>query len=739
MNRSLRWHVVLCSIVTVGAGCDTPPDVDLDSDASELPVDAALAVDAGVDARPAGCPSQTHDCGGTCVANGPNDPARGCTFGCGAACPTVEHGAATCSTDGTCDVVCDAGYAAVGGQCSPSVCEAMNYVCGTFVDDDGAAFECGACDGSSIIFPCRPDHTCAIPLESQEPNDTAPTATNWGEFTDGGFSQRTHHGRAHAQTDEDWYRFHVEDATNLQLEPLVQLELWPHTDGWGQYEFAVWARCDAGDDALDVGCGSVFSSGTWVNDPVLGAGCIHEGTYMFGYTRAGPPGAARSFGMLDFLLIFFLIVGNGVFAGAEIALLSVRKTRLSEFIRRGDPRALAVQALRDHPERFLATLQIGLTVVGTAAATFGGAHGADAIAGVLRDLGLGDSAPTVALVLVIAAISFAELIIGELVPKSLALRFSDRFSFIVARPVLFLSHVMRPLVWLLTGVSNLVLRLFGDKTNFTEARLSRDELQELVEEAAKTGSVDPRASEIASRALEFEAVSVGEVMVPRNRVAALRQGAPADEIQRTILEEGHSRMPVYEGQIDNIVGYVVARDVLALAWEQGLVQFADILRPPYVVGERTRALDLLREMQRRRVQMAVVTDEHGGLAGLVTIEDLIEELVGDIFSEDDEPDKLIEREASGTAIAEGWAPVRKVNRALDLDLPVGADRTTIAGLCMSLAQAIPQAGERLTTEDGTILEVIEASPRRVRRVRIHPVGLPVPPPTPPAAPVDDAA
>ena len=438
--------------------------------------------------------------------------------------------------------------------------------------------------------------------------------------------------------------------------------------------------------------------------------------------------------MLDFLLILALIVGNGMFAGAEIALLSVRKTRLSEYIRRGDKRALAVQSLRDRPERFLATLQIGLTVVGTAAATFGGAHGAGAIADVLRGVGLGESADSVALVLVIAAISVAELIIGELVPKSLALRFSDSVSFAVARPVLFLSHVMAPLVWLLTGVSNVVLRMFGDKTTFTETRLSRDELQELVEEAAKTGSVDPRASEIASRALEFEAVTVAEVMVPRNRVVALKRGAPAEEIQRAILEEGHSRMPVYEGTIDNIVGYVVARDVLALAWEQGLVQFADILRPPYVVGERTRALDLLREMQRRRVQMAVVTDEHGGLAGLVTIEDLIEELVGDIFSEDDEPEKLVEREASGTAIAQGWAPVRKVNRALDLDLPVGADRTTIAGLCMSLAHSIPQAGERLTTEDGTILEIIEASPHQVRRVRIHPVGLAVPPAEPAAEP-----
>lgn len=437
--------------------------------------------------------------------------------------------------------------------------------------------------------------------------------------------------------------------------------------------------------------------------------------------------------MMDLLVIAALMVTNGLFAGAEIALLSVRKTRLSEFIRRRDKRALAVQSLRDHPESFLATLQIGMTVVGTAAATFGGAHGAGPVTGWLEAAGLSPgAAASVALVVVIAMISFFELIVGELIPKSLGLRFSDSYSFAVARPVLGLSRLMRPLVWLLTGVSNVVLKLFGDKTTFTETRLSRDELQELVEEAAKTGSVDPRASEIASRALEFEAVTVAEVMVPRNRVVALKRGAPAEEIQRAILEEGHSRMPVYEGTIDNIVGYVVARDVLALAWEQGLVQFADILRPPYVVGERTRALDLLREMQRRRVQMAVVTDEHAGLAGLVTIEDLIEELVGDIFSEDDEPEKLVEREASGTAIAQGWAPVRKVNRALDLDLPVGADRTTIAGLCMSLAHSIPQAGERLTTEDGTVLEVIEASPRRVRRVRIHPVGLT-------AAPVDPSA
>ncbi len=418
------------------------------------------------------------------------------------------------------------------------------------------------------------------------------------------------------------------------------------------------------------------------------------------------------------LIVVGLLMANGLFAGAEIAVLSVRKTRLRELIRRKDRRAQAVKALRDKPERFLATVQIMMTTIGTAAAAFGGARMEHELEPSLTASGL---PPWSALVIVIAMVTMLELVIGELVPKSLALRYSDRYSFFVARPLRALSQVMRPLVWIVTGVSNIVLRFFGDRTTFSEARLSRDELQQLVEEAATTGSVDPRASEIASRALGFGEVTVAEVMVPRTRVAALRKNAPADEIQRVILEEGHSRMPVYDGNIDNIVGYVVARDVLALAWQQHLLVLDDILRPPHKVPEGTKALDLLREMQRRRTQMAVVVDEHGGLSGLVTTEDLIEELVGDIMSEDDVPEQYFVREPSGTILVQGWAAVRKVNRDLHLDLPVGKDRTTIAGLCMSLAQAIPQAGEKLTTDNGTVLEVIEASPRRVRRIRIHPV------------------
>jgi putative hemolysin len=422
---------------------------------------------------------------------------------------------------------------------------------------------------------------------------------------------------------------------------------------------------------------------------------------------------------MDILIVLAFMVGNGLFAGAEIAILSVRTTRLREFLRRRDKRAVAIKRLRDEPERFLATVQVCITTFGTAASVYGGASLEPLLAHQLAAVGLGHG---VAFVIVVTLIVFVELVIGELVPKSLALRYSDRYSFFTARPLMWIAAGLRPIVWTLTAASNIFLRFFGDKTTFTETRLSRDELQQLVEEAAKTGSVDPRASEIASRALGFGEVTVAEVMVPRNRVVAIRRGAPPEEVQRVILEEGHSRMPVYDTSIDNIVGYVVARDVLALAWEKGLVVLEDILRPPHKVPESTRALDLLRELQRRRTQMAVVVDDNGGLSGLVTVEDLIEELVGDIMSEDDVPEQYFVREPSGTILVQGWAAVRKVNRDLHLDLPVGKDRTTIAGLCMSLAQAIPQAGEKLKTDNGTVLEVIEASPRRVRRVRIHPVS-----------------
>ena len=415
--------------------------------------------------------------------------------------------------------------------------------------------------------------------------------------------------------------------------------------------------------------------------------------------------------LTELLILLALVIVNGLFAGAEIAVLTA-KTRPN------DRRGRSVRALREQPERFLATVQIGITVISAAAAAFGGASIARDLTPYLEGM-FGDSAHEIAMVIVVAGVSVLSLVLGELVPKSLALRYSSEYAFVIGGPLLRLSRVMRPLVWFLTACSNAVLRLFGDRTSFTESRMSRDELRELVQEAGRTGSLDVKSSEIAARALELGDVSVAEVMVRRERIAAIPRGASPEEVQRVLLEEGHTRMPIFDGEIDRVVGYVVARDVLALAWEQNLIALDDITRPLIFVPLGARIGAVLREMQAKQIQIAIVIDEHGGTAGLVTIEDLVEELVGDIFGENDLPEQTLRLDADGSALVPGWVPTRKVNRTLHTTLPISRESTTIAGLCMAIALAVPPVGSRLTTPDGTRLEIVDASPRRVRMVRVH--------------------
>jgi putative hemolysin len=417
--------------------------------------------------------------------------------------------------------------------------------------------------------------------------------------------------------------------------------------------------------------------------------------------------------------VLALVVANGVFSGAEIAVIALRKTRLAQLVEAGSHSARAVKRLRDHPERFLATVQVGITVIGSTAAVFGGASLAGGLEPwVARVPALAPYAANLALALVVALVSYLSLVIGELVPKSLALRAAERYALVVGRPLLGLSWLARPIVWLLTASSNVLLRPFGDRTNFSEARLSAEELEQLVDEAGKAGALDAPTAEIASRALAFRDLTAADVMVPRARLAALPRDASPDELKRMLLEEGRARMPVYDGTLDNIVGYVMAKDLAAMAWEKELIVLEDLVRPVHFVPESARAVQVLRDLQRRRTQIAVVVDEHGGVAGLLTLEDLVEELVGEILGEQEQAEALWSVEAEGRALVRGDAPLREVNRALGLDLPEGDGYTTVAGLCIALAGTVPERGARLRTGDGTEIEVVEATPRVVRRVRI---------------------
>ena len=415
--------------------------------------------------------------------------------------------------------------------------------------------------------------------------------------------------------------------------------------------------------------------------------------------------------------------------------MSLRKTRVAQLVESGRAGAAVLADLRAKPEHFLATVQVGITVLGTTAAAFGGSTLARYLEPAIARLPyIGKDAEEIALGIVVALVSFLSLVLGELVPKSLALRANEPYALFIARPIKTLAWLARPIVWLLTISSNILLKPFRDRTNFMEARISKEELQQMVEEAAETGALHGEASEIASRALEFENLTLKDVMVPRQRVDALPINASQDQVRRFLLEERRSRVPVFEGSLDNVVGYVSAKDIVGLVWEGKLFVLQDLLRPVKVFPETVQAIEVLRYMRREHQRLAVAVDEHGTLSGMVTFEDLVEELVGEVFSEHEQERQVVTPLPDGSVVVRGDYPIRELNRELGIELEAPEDVVTVAGLCMKLAGGIPNRGARLAANDGIVLVVQDATVRMVRRVRVI-----VPPPPEPTPLVESVA
>lgn len=420
----------------------------------------------------------------------------------------------------------------------------------------------------------------------------------------------------------------------------------------------------------------------------------------------------------EILVIFALTLVNGFFAAAEIAVLSVRRSRLQELAEEGKRAAVVALGLRATPEQFLATVQVGITVVGATAGAFGGATLEAPLARWLQALGVARGSEQLALALVVLLISVLSIVVGELVPKSLALRSSERVSLLVARPLAALAALAKPLIWSLTQLSNLVLRPFRDATNFTEARLSPEELQNLVEEAATTGSLAPSVGDIASRAIELGQLPVSSLMIPRNEVAAIPMRASRDEVWSILRNRPHARYPVVENDLDAVEGYVVARDLIEQLVEKHSVDLRAVRREVSFIGERTQAVTALRDLQAKQARLAIAVDEQGMTSGIVTIGDIAEALLGEVLNENERPDDSIRIEATGVALVRADTAVQEVNRSLGTDLPISSQYATLGGLLMHASSRIMQRGEHVRVNDADF-EVVEATPRQVKLVRVR--------------------
>lgn len=420
------------------------------------------------------------------------------------------------------------------------------------------------------------------------------------------------------------------------------------------------------------------------------------------------------------LLIIGLIVVNAFFAASEIAIISVRKTRINQLAEEGVAEARLVQQLSESASRFLSTIQVGITLVGFFTAAIGAISLAEPLYRLIALLPLSispDTGYSLAVGAITLFLSFIMLVLGELVPKSLALAHAERISLMVARPIAFLAWAFAPAVALLTRSTELILALLGQKGKSMLPFVTLEEIKTMVDAGEEGGAIEPTEKEMIYSVFEMSKTTAREVMVPRIDVFALEVNTPLPEVIKAAIRTAHTRIPIYEGTKDNIIGFVHVKDLLKCGLEacptSGL---REMLRPIYFVPESKKIDELLREMQAQHMHMAIVVDEYGGTAGLVTLEDLLEEIVGEIQDEYDREEAPVQPLGEGEAIFDGITPLDDVNKILNLDLQA-EDVDSIGGYVYARLGRIPVAGDTVT-EDGATVTVLTTVGRRIKKVKV---------------------
>lgn len=422
----------------------------------------------------------------------------------------------------------------------------------------------------------------------------------------------------------------------------------------------------------------------------------------------------------DILIILLLILINGFFVAAEIAFVSVRRTRLDELAEAGDRRAKRAQVLMRDPGRFLAVIQVAITFLGALASAVAAVSIVTVVSEPLRQITfLADYADTIALLLVTSIVAIVSIVLGELIPKGLALGNPDRIALTVSGPITLFAKIVSPLVAVLVALTKLISKPFGiDPTRTPE--LSAAEIRLIVEQGSQQGVLEAEEEQMISAVMSLSDSKLHEVMVPRIDIAAIDQEASFDDAVRLVLTEGHSRTPLYKDSVDHIVGILYAKDLLRIIAAGGpRPRLRDIMRPALFVPESQAVDDLLNELQRRRVHMAIVLDEYGGTAGLVTIEDLLEEIVGEIQDEfdEEEPMKVILRD--GEAILDGRADIDEMGELIDpaLELEDDEEYDTVGGFVYHRIGRVPVVGDTVAVDPFKIT-VIKVTGRRVGKVRV---------------------
>lgn len=407
-------------------------------------------------------------------------------------------------------------------------------------------------------------------------------------------------------------------------------------------------------------------------------------------------------------VIAVLIGVNALFAGAELALISLNQRQLERMHRAGGAAAIAARLAED-PTRFLSTIQVGITFAGFLASAVAAVSLAEPLIPTLEDL-IGGAAEPVAVILVTVALAFVTLVLGELAPKRIAMQRAAGWAMFAAWPLHGLSVVARPIVWLLSATTNLLVRLAGVDPEAGRAVMGADEIRDVI---ASTSALGPEQRRMISGAFESNELAVRDVLVPRRAIVSLQAEWTVAEGIAALRESRHTRAPVVRDDIDHVVGTIHILDLLGTEGRVGEHSRETIVFPEFV-----RVIEALKQMQAQHLQMAMVADEHGGIDGMITVEDLVEEIVGEIFDEFDPKVAAVRREADGSLIVRGEFPLHDLDE-VDVILEVDGPYTTVGGLVMDRLGRVPEVGLSVV-EGGWAFEVTSMRGLAVRTVRLSP-------------------
>lgn len=422
----------------------------------------------------------------------------------------------------------------------------------------------------------------------------------------------------------------------------------------------------------------------------------------------------------DLFITFLLILLNGFFVAAEFALVKVRASQLDVKIQKGSSRAKVAKILLSKLDAYLSATQLGITLASLALGAVGEEVISHLVVRVFADTGMVTDPITVhsiSLPIALTLLTFFHVTLGEQIPKMIGIKYSLAAILLFAWPLRIFYFICSPFIWLLHKTSDAVLRVIGVKKTGEDDVHTEEELRLILTESEEGGAIKPSENELIQNVFDFDDRIVKQIMVPQNRVVALDVELGRGEITKRVIEEGFSRIPIYMGDIDNVIGIVHSKDLLKALIENKFRTLKDIMRPVHFIPESMKINELLRDFQKHHIQMAIVTNEFGSTAGLITMEDIIEELVGEIQDEHDEEKPNVEKKSETEYIVNAQATIADVNEALPIALPENSHYETVSGYINYIFGRIPAVNDK-RKKDGYELIILKRTRQSVDTVKL---------------------